>query len=313
MACERSPGFQGLAVLVTMLACVMLAGATDSFAQTEEADAPPARADTDPADHPIPTTAAKPATGFWEEADRRLLSSTAGTVALAHVGTARRIVLSPPVFDRSLVGARIEARRISTGAYYNGVVLEVLSDRLQLDVGSTVSEEILPFTDIDHVITLGLAAPPLRPGDLVTLVSRRGERVSGAVLRLHEEAVVLELAPTIEGTVKWSQVREILVRREATREGPIDLCTIGVQPVPVYQPQPPYPGVMRLSNTMGRVIVEIVVDPEGRVVEAKPLRGNPHFAEAALAAVTRWRYQPVLVAGQPIAWKDRVCFRFVLR
>jgi len=47
------------------------------------------------------------------------------------------------------------------------------------------------------------------------------------------------------------------------------------------------------------VILEARVDVNGRVTTATVLRGHPLFDEAAVTAVTQWRYRPLLLNGEP--------------
>ena len=64
-----------------------------------------------------------------------------------------------------------------------------------------------------------------------------------------------------------------------------------------------YPTVLRNSRVQGRVLIELVVDEEGRVrpesvrvVEAS----HAAFGEAALRAVERFRFTPAMLGGQPV-------------
>ena len=61
------------------------------------------------------------------------------------------------------------------------------------------------------------------------------------------------------------------------------------------------------------MIVEIIVDVTGNVSSAKIVKSQPPFDDPALNTVKKWRYQPVIVNGQPIVWKSKVSLRFQLR
>lgn len=61
----------------------------------------------------------------------------------------------------------------------------------------------------------------------------------------------------------------------------------------VTQPAPEYPRQLRDSGFRGDVLVDFVVDREGRVIRAHVVRSlNPAFDEPALAAVRRWKFEP---------------------
>jgi TonB family protein len=53
-----------------------------------------------------------------------------------------------------------------------------------------------------------------------------------------------------------------------------------------------YPDAARPARVMGVVILEITVQPDGTVSNARVLRSIPLFDAAALEAVRQWRYEP---------------------
>ena len=62
---------------------------------------------------------------------------------------------------------------------------------------------------------------------------------------------------------------------------------------------PVYPGVAISAGIEGMVILEAIVDEEGRVEDLKVLRSNGVLDRPALEAVRQWRYSPVLLNGRP--------------
>jgi TonB family protein len=48
------------------------------------------------------------------------------------------------------------------------------------------------------------------------------------------------------------------------------------------------------------VIVELRIGADGSVTNARILRGIPQLDEAALECVRQWRYEPILLNGQPV-------------
>ena len=68
---------------------------------------------------------------------------------------------------------------------------------------------------------------------------------------------------------------------------------VGVPPRVTFQARPVYPIAMRVSGLRGEVLVDFVVDIEGRVRNAFVVRSlNPAFDDPALEAVQRWRFEP---------------------
>lgn len=64
-----------------------------------------------------------------------------------------------------------------------------------------------------------------------------------------------------------------------------------------------YPAVLRDSRVSGRVVVELVVDEDGRVIpgSARVIEAShPAFAEATLRVVERFRFRPAKIDGTPV-------------
>ena len=93
---------------------------------------------------------------------------------------------------------------------------------------------------------------------------------------------------------------------------PVPAHLLAIQPVPLDQPQPRYPPNARDAGLKGAVVVEIIVGVDGRVTQAKVVRGGAPFDRPTLEAVKRWRYVPVMHNGKPIVWKSTVTVRFEL-
>jgi len=63
---------------------------------------------------------------------------------------------------------------------------------------------------------------------------------------------------------------------------------------------PDYPREARDQRIQGAVRLHIVVSKEGKVLQAEIVSGHPVLAEAAVDAVRKWEYKPVLLNGQPV-------------
>ena len=64
-----------------------------------------------------------------------------------------------------------------------------------------------------------------------------------------------------------------------------------------------YPSVLANSRVAGRVVVELIVDENGRVREGSARvmeTTHPAFADATLRAVERFRFRPAKMAGVPV-------------
>jgi protein TonB len=76
---------------------------------------------------------------------------------------------------------------------------------------------------------------------------------------------------------------------------------------------PVYPDVARQARVQGVVILELTISPEGRVSDARILRGIPLLDQAALDAVRQWVYTPTLVQGTPVPVLMTVTVNFRLQ
>ncbi len=68
--------------------------------------------------------------------------------------------------------------------------------------------------------------------------------------------------------------------------------------------QPLYPEQARAARIEGAVVLQAVIEPDGRVSEVEVQRCNrPNFGfeDNAAAAVRRWRYKPATQQGKPVA------------
>jgi TonB family protein len=54
---------------------------------------------------------------------------------------------------------------------------------------------------------------------------------------------------------------------------------------------PEYPELARRLNLRGTARVEVTVAPDGRVIRAKEVGGNPVLVEALIRAVKKWKYE----------------------
>ena len=73
---------------------------------------------------------------------------------------------------------------------------------------------------------------------------------------------------------------------------------------------PVYPAIARQRGIFGLVRLEGSIDERGNVKSVKVLSGDPFLAAAASAVVTRWKYKPATLNGQPIAVKAQIQVSF---
>ncbi|MBI1940733.1 MAG: energy transducer TonB, partial [Acidobacteria bacterium] len=81
----------------------------------------------------------------------------------------------------------------------------------------------------------------------------------------------------------------------------------------IYNPAPEYPPLAKMARIQGTVRLEAVIGVDGRIQNLKAISGHPLLVNAALEAVSRWRYQPTLLNGEPVEVLTEVDAIFHLR
>jgi TonB family protein len=72
-------------------------------------------------------------------------------------------------------------------------------------------------------------------------------------------------------------------------------------PTKVRHVNPVYPGIARAAGIQGEVVLQCVIDAEGRVTDIRVVRGHPLLDAAAVAAVEQWVYEPTRLNGRAVA------------
>ena len=80
--------------------------------------------------------------------------------------------------------------------------------------------------------------------------------------------------------------------------------------------QPEYPSASRRLEEEGLVVVAVVIDPDGRVADARVARSSGHerLDRAAVAqALRKWRFVPAKRDGMPVTGQAQIPVRFELQ
>jgi TonB family protein len=84
-------------------------------------------------------------------------------------------------------------------------------------------------------------------------------------------------------------------------------------PMKLKDVKPAYPPIAQSARVQGVVIIEAILDANGKVAAGRVLRSIPLLDEAALAAVAQWEFTPTLVDGTPTAVMMTVTVNFTLQ
>jgi periplasmic protein TonB len=63
---------------------------------------------------------------------------------------------------------------------------------------------------------------------------------------------------------------------------------------------PRYPPIALASRTQGTVVLQAVISKTGTIENLRVISGSPLLQQAAIDAVSQWRYRPYLLNGQPV-------------
>src|SRR6266508_4214774 len=78
----------------------------------------------------------------------------------------------------------------------------------------------------------------------------------------------------------------------------------------LIKPQPIYPSIAKQINASGEVQVSIMIGENGRVIEAKAVKGHPVLRVAAEDAARKWVFRPTLLDGKPVKQPGTLTFVF---
>jgi protein TonB len=84
-------------------------------------------------------------------------------------------------------------------------------------------------------------------------------------------------------------------------------------PTRVTYVAPVYPPLAIASKVEGVVILDAVIDEQGVVREVRILRAHPLLRDAAVHAVTQWRFTPTLLNEKPVPVAMTVTVAFTLK
>ncbi len=98
-------------------------------------------------------------------------------------------------------------------------------------------------------------------------------------------------------------------------QGPKPPVRVGGEVKPprlLFGPPPEYPVLAKQSRLAGIVVIDAVIDEHGTVKGMRVISGDPLLIQAALAAVSKRRYEPTVLDGEPtpVALRVEVSFSF---
>ena len=97
-------------------------------------------------------------------------------------------------------------------------------------------------------------------------------------------------------------------------QAPVQVAARNLVPaVAISQVSPKYPEFALRTRTSASVVLELEIDPQGKVVKATPFSGPKMFHKEAINAAMQWRYRPASVGGNNVSSQVKVTFDFKLK
>jgi protein TonB len=91
---------------------------------------------------------------------------------------------------------------------------------------------------------------------------------------------------------------------------PVRVGGIVKQPRLLFGPEPDYPILAKQERLSGLVIIEAIIDEHGDVNGMQVVSGHPLLVPAALTAVSKRKYEPTILDGEPTPIDLRLEIRF---
>ena len=93
-------------------------------------------------------------------------------------------------------------------------------------------------------------------------------------------------------------------------KGPVRIGGQLSAPALLKRVEPAYPLIAQAASIDGVVILDAIVNENGRIQSLKVLRGHPLLAKAAIDAVEQWEYEPLKLNGTPTPFELTVSLWF---
>ena len=110
----------------------------------------------------------------------------------------------------------------------------------------------------------------------------------------------------VDGTIHKTETER---RRQEMMRTPISGGILNGKAVSL--PNPSYPEIARAAQVSGSVQVQVTIDEEGNVVEARAVSGHPLLQAASVEAARMAKFSPTRLSGEPVRVNGVVVYNFV--
>lgn len=78
-------------------------------------------------------------------------------------------------------------------------------------------------------------------------------------------------------------------------------------------PKPDYPAIARMAHASGQVLVQVIIDEDGKVIAAAAVSGHPLLYGVSVAAARQARFSTTKYKGEPVKVTGVISFNFVAK
>ena len=130
---------------------------------------------------------------------------------------------------------------------------------------------------------------------------------------LREKAMALQPAPRVLSTALTVPPPSPEFQAMLDQLKPLHVGGNIKPPMKTRDVKPVYPPIAQESRVQGVVILEAILDSDGKVAATRVLRSIPLLDEAAVSAVRQWEFTPLLNDGVPTPVVMAITVNFTLQ
>jgi protein TonB len=102
----------------------------------------------------------------------------------------------------------------------------------------------------------------------------------------------------------------VVPRAVPKQVGPVKVSSGTVAGMIISKPEPVYPAIAKAAHVQGAVILHAIISKDGTIENLSVISGNGMLVNAARDAVSRWRYKPYLLNGEPVEVETSITVNF---
>ncbi|MCI0406919.1 MAG: TonB family protein [candidate division Zixibacteria bacterium] len=185
--------------------------------------------------------------------------------------------------------------------------VSVIGGLLLYNYIKALSERDKNIIVIDDIISLPPPSLQKKPPTLKVELPKIKPPVVGIPKALPDEAVMEEI--TIASQKELAVINAPLAEDGEVKINVVDISIpnpdsfidVDEEPVLIRQVKPAYPPLAYQNKIEGQVVVKILVDTDGKVLDTRiDKSSNEIFNEEAIAAVKQWNFKPAILNKKPV-------------